>query len=517
MFKVMSPYHSSPLMICVCFLPFICSAEVADVPQQHALVRKEVGSHESEGVSAGSSRGVLENGRPGEVRAHSQEELTRFSSADDFNTKALPHMNRKESGIENGGSLKTDGEQPSLETVERQSWMIEYIIAILVVLLVIDGIGFLKSTSESVEDRVSYFRFRHWALMLMPFCLTLLYASLVVNSFGGLEPALQHVCRGMWAYQLSSKKSTFNHVHDPSQVWRKCFRKHAADIHKEFLAFEKNYSYARAGQQYNLEPQLKWHHVPMEVWGAESPEMEQKFPVTAACLRQSPLTSLLFSILDPMSRLPPHIGETYMILRYHLTLEVPHGKDTSRKVRPLYGAVECANQARARGHVRRGETCLHSPVHLGLYDKYATHPHYHTWKKYKDFLFDDMHYHFVQNLTPKRRVVLLGDVLRHDVPWYAKVMLWFLYFIVAPFHPGVQESLRFQHSNLMSVGIGNRFLWYNGCMRLYVAIAAMFVVLGVFAVLGLMFGFLVNKMLLLTRCALMASCDRFGVKTYRRK
>jgi len=293
------------------------------------------------------------------------------------------------------------------------------------------------------------------ALFLLPVFLSIYETC---GNSAGNDEALECLGALKWVWEVSSKERTFDDKDDESQEWRKCFREKAATIHAEFLAFEKNHSYSRMVGDYagttDFDPSgHKWHQVPLQLWSTESAEAESFFPVTTECLHQSPLTTLLFSILDPWSEISPHTGVSYSILRYHLNLELPKYDPMKDRQLPLYGARRCGQKLHhVRGELEPGDTCFQAPVHLGVYDAENTRVKYYEWAEYGDLLFDDMHAHFVQNQTPERRVVMWGDVPRYDVPLSFRIFIQILHVLLPPFMPQVQGAIQHSENNLRRFG-----------------------------------------------------------------
>lgn len=271
--------------------------------------------------------------------------------------------------------------------------------------------------------------------------------------------------KGDWIWELSSKQRSFDDIDDPSQSWRTCFRESAAQIHAEFLAFERNHSFEEIVGDYGGDTSRdpsgkKWHQLALQLWSSESPEMEAFFPVLTSCLHQSPLTALLFSIIDPWSEISPHTGLTYTILRYHLNLELPQYDPEKDRELPQYGAKQCGKKSMfLEGDLEPGDTCFQAPVHLGVYDAPMEHVKYFEWKKYDDLVFDDMHLHFVQNQTPERRVVIWGDIPRYDLPWYARIVVEIMHVVVPPMMPEARDAIDHASESLRHhAGVKNHFV-----------------------------------------------------------
>jgi len=112
----------------------------------------------------------------------------------------------------------------------------------------------------------------------------------------------------------------------------------------------------------------------------------RKYPKTYALLKSIPnLTFAEFTVLEPNSRILPHIGETNTTIRGHLGIEVPYPH-------PQMGI--CVNNE------ERG------------------------WENGKVVLFSDSHIHHVWNNSDKRRFVLVFDVVK-DESLGALTVKWF--------------------------------------------------------------------------------------------
>lgn len=102
----------------------------------------------------------------------------------------------------------------------------------------------------------------------------------------------------------------------------------------------------------------------------------KRFPKTFALLKSIPnLTFAEFTVLEPGSKILPHIGETNTTIRGHLGIEIP-GK------LPEMG------------------------IHVGDEER--------SWENGKVVLFSDAHRHYVWNNSNKRRFVLVFDVVRDE-------------------------------------------------------------------------------------------------------
>jgi aspartyl/asparaginyl beta-hydroxylase (cupin superfamily) len=109
----------------------------------------------------------------------------------------------------------------------------------------------------------------------------------------------------------------------------------------------------------------------------------KRYPATYALLKSIPnLTFAEFTVLEPHSRVLPHIGETNTTIRGHLGIRIPG-------TLPLAG------------------------IRVGDEER--------SWEEGKAVLFSDCHRHTVWNDTDGRRFVLVFDVMR---PEFADRKLW---------------------------------------------------------------------------------------------
>jgi ornithine lipid ester-linked acyl 2-hydroxylase len=101
-----------------------------------------------------------------------------------------------------------------------------------------------------------------------------------------------------------------------------------------------------------------------------------RFPKTYALLSSVPnLTFAEFTVLEPNSKILPHIGETNATIRGHLGISIPYKY-------PTMG------------------------IHVGDDEK--------GWENGKVLLFSDAHRHYVWNRSNKRRFVLVFDVVKDE-------------------------------------------------------------------------------------------------------
>jgi aspartyl/asparaginyl beta-hydroxylase (cupin superfamily) len=126
-----------------------------------------------------------------------------------------------------------------------------------------------------------------------------------------------------------------------------------------------------------VQPQ-RWKTFFFYAYGHRVEENCRRCPMTTEILRSIPgMTTAMFSILTPGTRLTPHRGPFKGVLRYHLGLMVPPGDE------------RCA--IRVGGELR-------------------------TWREGESLVFDDTYEHEAWNETAVPRVVLFVDFLR-DLPF----------------------------------------------------------------------------------------------------
>lgn len=116
-----------------------------------------------------------------------------------------------------------------------------------------------------------------------------------------------------------------------------------------------------------------WRTLTLRLFGCDVEPNQQLMPVTwSAVAGVSGLHSAMFSVLEPGVRIPPHMGPTKGVWRYHLAIEVPDG-----------------------------ERC-------GLWVSGRTQ----RWKEGEHFMFDDTYLHRAWNESTADRIVLVCDVVR---------------------------------------------------------------------------------------------------------
>lgn len=120
-----------------------------------------------------------------------------------------------------------------------------------------------------------------------------------------------------------------------------------------------------------------WKMFVFRMYGMDVAPNREQCPKTAAVLDEIPgLLLAMFSVLEPGTRLPGHVGLFKGVLRCHLGVRVPEGQDCAIRV--------------------GGQT--------------------HYWEEGRAFVFDDTYWHSAWNEGSESRVVLLLDFER-PMPW----------------------------------------------------------------------------------------------------
>ncbi len=184
------------------------------------------------------------------------------------------------------------------------------------------------------------------------------------------------------------------------------FEENWADIRKEAMAI------ITRGQDVDVQEFFKEHASMMNgahwrsyvflLYGVEFEEHMEACPVTASLVRGVPeISSAMFSILPPGSRLTPHYGPFKGVLRYHLGLIVP--KDT--------------------------ENC-----------RLVVDGRPYAWGEGKSLVFDDTFLHEAYNQSEEVRVVLFMDIVR-KLPFPLSLLSKMIFWLIAR-SPYVQNALR---------------------------------------------------------------------------
>src|SRR5205085_4621122 len=110
----------------------------------------------------------------------------------------------------------------------------------------------------------------------------------------------------------------------------------------------------------------------LRAYGVDT-NLTKLFPKTMELINMAPCTLAFFSVLEPWTKLAPHVGVYKGVIRYHLSLIVPD----------------------------QWNKCF-----INVNGKFL------HWRQGQDMLFDDLFLHYVENNTDQRRVVLFLDIKR---------------------------------------------------------------------------------------------------------
>lgn len=134
-----------------------------------------------------------------------------------------------------------------------------------------------------------------------------------------------------------------------------------------------------------------WRMFILKAYGAEVPQHMARCPALASLLRQTPeVLSAAISFLAPGKHVPRHRGPFRGILRFHLGLSMPLGKD---------GRPAAVLQIADGVHRLADGECL---------------------------LWDDTYPHEVLNASPEVRIALLLDVRRQGMPFDMRLLSSFV-------------------------------------------------------------------------------------------
>ncbi len=163
---------------------------------------------------------------------------------------------------------------------------------------------------------------------------------------------------------------------DPAtDTWASLLEQHVEDIRDEFHAID---SLARQHPEKRLLGAGEWNVYKLYRGGVRHQENCAGCPVTTSLLDKLPhcgdwLGMAYFSVLQPGTRVKPHVGPTNGRIRYHLGLEVPEGP-----------RLFVADQER-------------------------------TWQTDRCLVFDDSYRHWVTHHGQQRRVVFIVDLWHPDL------------------------------------------------------------------------------------------------------
>ena len=182
-------------------------------------------------------------------------------------------------------------------------------------------------------------------------------------------------------HHCEDQKAVFDSAAFP---WTKNFRDRHLAILQEFETYRKEYSvpsYADINKAVSGNV-VGWKSLFLRVFNNDTTIISH-FPVTKSLIDTCDCTTAYFSILEPGTTIPPHVGISRGVLRYHLGLIVP---DDYKNCFIIVDGVK-----------------LH-------------------WTVGSDVMFDDLFLHEVQNNTNQQRVVLFLDIKRKFKSWHANLV-----------------------------------------------------------------------------------------------
>jgi len=158
--------------------------------------------------------------------------------------------------------------------------------------------------------------------------------------------------------------------------WTQDFRDNWRLIREEFFNYSNNFVIPSFK---NIDPvnascniMGDWKTVFLRAYGVDT-NLTKLFPKTMELINMAPCTLAFFSVLEPGTKLAPHVGVYKGVIRYHLSLIVPD----------------------------QWNKCF-----INVNGKFL------HWRQGQDMLFDDLFLHYVENNTDQRRVVLFLDIKR---------------------------------------------------------------------------------------------------------
>lgn len=156
--------------------------------------------------------------------------------------------------------------------------------------------------------------------------------------------------------------------------WTANFRDHWWTIRDEFISYSDKYSIP-SYKDINLDVAHGtngWKTLFLRAYNVDTMTVDE-FPETMKLINSCSCTTAYFSVLEPGTKIPPHVGLYKGVIRYHLGIIVPTDRE------------QC--------FINVDNRVLH-------------------WQEGKDIMFDDMFEHYVENNTTEPRVVLFLDIKR---------------------------------------------------------------------------------------------------------
>jgi beta-hydroxylase len=169
---------------------------------------------------------------------------------------------------------------------------------------------------------------------------------------------------------------------DPFPSLKDNFPRHSHLQHQWERIRDEVLTVYRSGQMKEIKNDLffrniaddKWKRFYIKWYGPSLKEAQEKLPFTTKLIDELPeLQSAMISVLEPGSRITPHVGPYRGVLRYHLGLKTP---TDSKNCWIKNDGIE------------------------------------YNWRDGEDVLFDDTYVHEVHNNTKELRVILFCDVQR---------------------------------------------------------------------------------------------------------
>jgi aspartyl/asparaginyl beta-hydroxylase (cupin superfamily) len=189
-------------------------------------------------------------------------------------------------------------------------------------------------------------------------------------------------------------------------TWTKLLEENFDQIKEEALAFVASNDFPPYFNKSMTTRKNSWKTKGLLFWGYFFRKNYSHFQETWKVVKQIPgLSAFSVSILEGGSKIKPHVGDTNAIIRVHLPVEVPAG------------LPQCSFTV-------KGET--------------------KAWKEGVPILFNDAQLHEAQNLSDKRRIIVLLDVIRPEFfaqryGIYARVINGLVWQGVTQSWPGVRK------------------------------------------------------------------------------